>query len=84
MKTYRWTKTIVVTGILWVVISLIWFLKHPDPSQLFVYLAIGIGILCFSGLIDWILRIRQYYRDLKGIVDDHSIWITGFEKERNK
>jgi len=66
------------------VVSLIWFLKHSDPSQLFVYLAIGIGILCFSGLINWILRIRKYYRDLKRIVDDHSIWITGFESERNK
>lgn len=83
MKTYRWTKAIIVVGILWIVISIAWFLKYLDPSQLFVYLAIGAGILCFGGLINWILRIRQYLRNLQKRVDDHTTWITGFENEKN-
>jgi len=83
MKMYRWTKSIISAGILWLVVSICWFLIHPDPSQLFVYLAIGIGIICLGSLVNWILRIKSYLKELEKKVNDHTIWITGFENEKN-
>jgi len=84
MKIENWTKAIFVAGILWLIVSISWFVTYYDPSQLFVYLAIGAGILCFGGLVEWILRMRIYYRDLKQRVDDHTIWMTDFEKGKEK
>lgn len=81
-KIQNWTKAIFIAGILWIVVALSWFITYHDPSQLILYLALGVGILCFGGLVEWILRIRQYHRDLSKRVDDQAIWITGFENER--
>ena len=56
MKLYNLTKAIYFAAIIEIALSIAWFNNYPDLSQCLLYVALGILLMVFGYIYEWMNR----------------------------
>lgn len=67
------SKAIGFCAVIWIIGTFVWFVfsKHWDPNIFLIYLAVGVGGIGFSGICEWILRVKiDSQKGIKQVKDD--------------
>ena len=84
MKLHNLTKAIIFIAILEIIFSVIWFVKYPDLSQAFLYLAVGLLLLVFAYIYEWMKRFQVEIKEQDSRLDSFDLWVRQEFKKLNK
>ena len=84
MKTHNLTKAIIFAAGLEILLSLIWFSNHPDLSQFFLYLGLGLLLLVFAYIYEWMKRFQVEIQEQDSRLDSFDLWVRQEFKKLNK
>jgi len=85
MKTHNLTKAIIFAAIIEIVLSFIWFTKHPDLSQALLYISAGVLLLIFAYIYEWMKRFQENINEQDSRLNSFDLWVRQeFNKLNNK
>lgn len=83
MKTYNLTKAICFIAVIEIILSFIWFAIHPDLSQAFLYLGLGVLLFIFAYIYEWMKRFQESINEQENAFNSLDLWIREEFKKLN-
>ena len=81
-KLYFWTWAFIISGLVVLVASSIWFYRYPNPSEYFPYFGGAVILWMFAGLAEALKKVITRQSELEASQREIQRWIT--EQERIK
>ncbi len=75
-----WTWAFVISGLVVLVASSIWFYRYPNPSEYFPYLGGAVMLWMFAGLVEALKKVIGGQSDLEANQREIQRWMTEQEK----
>lgn len=68
------TKVVFVLSLIWISITVSWFFKTKDYSEVVVHCAIGLGAIIVSMIYEMVARIKMDIKELDDALSSMSNW----------
>ena len=75
MKNHNLTKAIYLVATIEIILSLIWFSIHPDLSQCLLYVALGILLMVFAYIYEWMKRFQNQVKEQEKVLHSFDLWV---------
>ena len=84
MKLHNLTTAIYFTAVIEIIFSFIWFSNHPDLSQCLLYVALGILLMVFGYIYEWMKRFQNQVKEQEKALHSFDLWVRQEFNKINK
>lgn len=84
MKLHNLTKTIYLVAIIEILLSIAWFNNYPDLSQCLLYIALGILLMVFAYIYEWMKRFQGIIQEQDSRLNSFDLWVRQEFNKLNK
>ena len=84
MKLHNLTKTIYLVAIIEILLSIAWFNNYPDLSQCLLYIALGILLMVFGYIYEWMKRFQNQVKEQEKVLHSFDLWVRQEFKKLNE
>ena len=75
MKLHNLTKAIYFAAIIEIALSIAWFNNYPDLSQCLLYVALGILLMVFGYIYEWMKRFQNQVKEQEKALHSFDLWV---------
>jgi len=84
MKLHNLTTAIYLGAIIEIALSIAWFINYPDLSQCLLYVALGILLMVFGYIYEWMKVFQGQLTEQDLRLNSFDLWIRQEFKKINK
>ncbi len=84
MKLHNLTTAIYLGAIIEIALSIAWFINYPDLSQCLLYVALGILLMVFGYIYEWMKVFQGQVTEQDLRLNSFDLWIRQEFKKINK
>ena len=75
MKLHNLTTAIYLGAITEILLSIAWFINYPDLSQCLLYITIGILLMVFGYIYEWMKRFQNQVKEQEKVINAFDLWV---------
>ena len=84
MKLHNLTTAIYLGAIIEIALSIAWFISYPDLSQCLLYVALGILLMVFGYIYEWMKRFQNQVKEQEKVINAFDLWVRQEFKKINE